>query len=431
LPVVSGAVLFFVTSLGVGIAIGAATVIATAICVAADARGLGNVDAQGRVRDDAGILFFAMCLFWVLAYPFAFFRRRHFGGPHLGPASILVAAFFVVAPIVNALMQSARLPLCTAPEVVDLVEQLAQGSITDAKILSVDGHREVHFDRDADIRYGECVAHTDSGDIPVEFLVEWENREKRMYQVRIPSFDLPLCTDPEVVDLVEQLAQGSITDVKILSLDGHWEVRFDREANIRIGACVAHTDSGAIPVKFLVEWEDREKGLFQVRIPLSELPLCTDSGVVELLEQTARELPGLAELKSLEGHREIRFDRKANIRIGECVAHTDSGERPVKFVVEWQDRETGVYQVRILITDLPLCTDSSVLKTLEQTVRGLAFVAGLKSLDGHRELRFDREADIRYGECMARTDSGEIPVKFLVEWQDRETGMIYVRVQLG
>lgn len=39
------------------------------------------------------------------------------------------------------------------------------------------------------------------------------------------------------------------------------------------------------------------------------------------------------------GHRELSYYRNANVRHGECVAHTNSGDIPVKFIVEWRDRE--------------------------------------------------------------------------------------------
>lgn len=90
LPVLAGVVLLFVASFGLALAISAATVLVSSILVAIDARRLGNVDLMGRQRESAGVLFLGMCLLWIIVYPLAFFRRRHFGGPNLAIPAILL-----------------------------------------------------------------------------------------------------------------------------------------------------------------------------------------------------------------------------------------------------------------------------------------------------------------------------------------------------
>ncbi len=350
LPVLAGVVLLFVTSFGIALAISAATVLASSVLVAFDARSLGNVDLQGRQRESAGVLFLGMCLLWIIVYPFAFFRRQHFAGPNLGLVAVAVALFFGAGPFIGSVVIPPRLPSCSSSEVVQLLEQVIRSTHVNATLKSIDGHRELSFDSDASARHGECVAHTDSGDVLVNFLVEWQDRSKGLFQVRILPADLPSCTGPEVAELLDKVIRTTLVGGTLTSIDGHRELSYDRDAGVRHGASVAHTDAGNIDVQFVVEWQDRNKGVFQVRIPPAHLPSCTGPEVAELLEQVIRSTLVGAKLKSIDGHREISYDLAAGVRNGECLARTDAGEIPIKFIVEWQDRDKGLFQVRTVAT---------------------------------------------------------------------------------
>ncbi len=350
LPVLSGILLFFVTSIPISIGISVVTVVATAALVAIDAHRLGKVDSKGNVRESAGVLFLGMCLFWIFVYPLAFFRRRSFGGPNLGVVAIGVALFFAGGPFVSSLLIPRRLPACSSAEVVQLLEQLIRSTSVGATTKSIDGHHELNFDRDTNVRHGECVAHTEIGDISVKYLVEWQDRDKGVFQVRLQQPDLPTCSSPEIVRVLEQLIRGMPVGAITKSIDGHRELSFDRDANVRHGECVAHTETGDISVKYMVEWQDRDKGLYKVRLPLPDLPTCSSAQVAQVLEQVVRRLPGGATTKSIDGHRELRFDRDANVRHGECVAHTETGDIPIHFIVEWQDQEKGLFHVRTVAT---------------------------------------------------------------------------------
>ena len=266
LPVLAGTALFFVTSFALALGISAATVIASAALVAMDARRLGNVDQTGRVRESAGLLFVGMVLLWIVVYPLAFFRRRHFGGPNLAIPAVVVAVFFAVGPVLYSVLVPPGLPSCTSPEVVQLLDQVIRGTPAGASAKTIDGHQELSYDRDVDVRHGQCVVHTDGGDIDVKYLVEWLDREKGQFAVRIPPADLPSCTSPEVVQLLEQVIRGTPVGVSAKSIDGHQELSYDRDADVRHGQCVVHTDTGDINVKYLVEWLDRDNGLLQLRI---------------------------------------------------------------------------------------------------------------------------------------------------------------------
>lgn len=240
------------------------------------------------------------------------------------------------------------LPLCTSPVVVKLLERLLRGTPAGATLKSIDSYRELSFDRDANIRHGECIVHTSSGDIPVKFVVEWQDRNTGKFQVRTLGTDLPSCTSAEVMQLLEQIVQKSLDVGTFKSVDSARELSFDRDANVRHGECVVHTSTGDIPVKFLVEWTDQEKGQFQVRTVPTDLPSCASADVKKLLEQLIRNSLKDFNLESVDSHRERSFDHVANVRHGECVAHVEMEDIPIYFIVEWQDREKAQFQVRLV-----------------------------------------------------------------------------------
>jgi len=185
LPVLAGCVLLFVTSIGLGLAISGATVIGTWLLLAIDAHRLGKIDRRGRKRESAGVLLLEMCLLWIAFYPLTFYRRRHFGGPNLTIPAILVALFFTFFPILRAMLTPPDLPACTSQDVVRVLERLIRGMPIGTKVKSIDGHREVSYDLRANRRQGQCVVHTDDEDIVVNFTVEWLDRDKGQFMVKI------------------------------------------------------------------------------------------------------------------------------------------------------------------------------------------------------------------------------------------------------
>lgn len=267
LPVLSGVLLCFAPTFAFAIGISAANVISTAALVAIDAKRLGRIDLKGRQRESAGLLFVGMCLMWIVVYPVAFFRRSAFASPNLGFVSLFVALFFAAGPFIPSLVIPPSLPLCTSAEVAQTLEQVIRSAPVGAIVKSIDGHRELNYDPIASVRLGECLAHTDSGDIPVRFMVEWQDRAKGLFQVRLSEPELPLCTTRHVKRILEQVIRSTLVGATVKSIDGHREVGYNRGATVRRGECVAHTDSGDIPIRFIVEWQDREKGLLRVRIP--------------------------------------------------------------------------------------------------------------------------------------------------------------------
>ena len=103
------------TSFGVSLAVSAATVLLTAILLAIDAHRLNTVEPNKQKGESAGLLLLGMIALWIVFYPFAYFRRRRFGGPNLAIPSILVVLFFLLSPIARSLLFPPGLPACHKP----------------------------------------------------------------------------------------------------------------------------------------------------------------------------------------------------------------------------------------------------------------------------------------------------------------------------
>jgi hypothetical protein len=193
-------------SITANMALGWGGLFITAILLTIDAYCLGVVDLQGRHRGGIVALFLGLVLLWVVFYPLAFFRRRHFCRPKLGPLAILVAAFFVVAPFAKEVTHAPPLghgrvdrfpleegpPACAAPDVKLLVEDLIRKSPLGPSVKLIGGFREVKHDRAAQIRKGRCVVDTAREAITVTYEVSWIDRNKGAFSVRT----LPAGEDP-------------------------------------------------------------------------------------------------------------------------------------------------------------------------------------------------------------------------------------------
>jgi hypothetical protein len=263
-PVVAGAALFFVTSFYVSLGICVATVLVTAILLCVDAFRLARNDSTARYGGGWETLFIGLILCWIVAFPFAFHRRSRFAKPNLTIPAVAIALFFTGGPFLYSLIVPPELPTCTSGEVAQVVERIVRQSSRGPTVKSVDGFRELSFDREANQRNGQCVVHTDAGEVEVKYVVRWLDRDRRQFEVRIPAPELPSCTSPEVTQLLNQIIRKSSIGPSVKSIDGFREVRFDPKANNRQGRCVVHTDEGEIDFQYEVHWSQKEQGRFEV-----------------------------------------------------------------------------------------------------------------------------------------------------------------------
>jgi len=281
LPVVAGSILLFSTSFVFALAISGATVVVSSLLLAIDAGRLGKIDLKGKRRESAPLLFVAMCALWIVVYPLVFFRRRHFGGPNLGVWAILVAIFFGGGPIARAILIQGglpafdspeaiglvrpTLPACGSPEAVRLFEQALHCTPLGAEARSIDGHRELAYDRRAERRQCQCLVHTDGGEIVVDYVVQWRDRDNSLFEIRIPP-QLPSCTSQEVVQVLDRAIRGTPAGAKAQNIDHHREVSYDPAAQRREGECIMNADGGDTVLKYVVQWRDRDKSQYEVRV---------------------------------------------------------------------------------------------------------------------------------------------------------------------
>jgi hypothetical protein len=248
------------------------TLFLTAVLLTIDAAMLGTTDLKGTRRASAGALFAGMILLWIVCYPVAYFRRRHFGRPNLGPLAILVALFFVAVPIVQDFLRFGVLggpPSCTSSEVVSMVNDLIRKSAMGLTVQSISGHKEISYDAKNEVRKGECQVKTQTETIRVTYSVKMINRLNGTFQVIIdPTFsqELPPCTSPEVTALVEQLLRQQPDGHQLLRVTGHREVFYDAHNKVRHGHCEAAMQGWNKGVNFIVFWHDQKTGQFEVQL---------------------------------------------------------------------------------------------------------------------------------------------------------------------
>jgi hypothetical protein len=262
-------------SWGIEIALSWGAVIVTALLLAVDAALLGSTDLHGTRRASPGALFVGMIALWILCYPVAFFRRRHFGRPNLGPLAILVAVFFVAAPFAHQFMAFGVVgsgpPTCTSREVVALVDDLIRTSSIGPSVQSISGHRELSYDSVNQIRKGQCLVKTRTETITARYTVKMLNRASGTFQVEIEplvSDEPPSCTDRDVTAVLERLIREGPNGHLLKSVAKHEDTTYDKEGRIRHGCCQVTFQGMQDPItyRYKVYWTDQETGQFQVEL---------------------------------------------------------------------------------------------------------------------------------------------------------------------
>ena len=266
LPVLAGCAFFFIDEFHLALSISLGTVFVTSLLLAIDAARLGSVDLKGQRHISAVILFIGMCAMWLFGYPIAYLRRKEFGASNLVLPAVVAMLFMFGAPYIRLALIPPGLPACDSPETVRLLEKIIREMPVGSKVTKIDGHHEIRYDPKIDRREGQCVMHTVDEDVVIDYVVEWQNRAKNMFQVVIPPPELPTCMSRDTVKLLEQVIRGTPVGAKAKSIDGHRELSYDREADRRQGECIVHMDDGDLVIKFFVEWRDRNKGMFWVEL---------------------------------------------------------------------------------------------------------------------------------------------------------------------
>lgn len=85
---------------------------------------------------------------------------------------------FYVVPIVE-------LPLCTSMEAKALLEKVISTTSLAKELKSIDGHRESSFDAQKEERHCTAVLHTTGGDVTINYLLNWQDKAKNMFQIQM------------------------------------------------------------------------------------------------------------------------------------------------------------------------------------------------------------------------------------------------------
>jgi hypothetical protein len=260
-------------SVGIELALSWGTVAVTALLLAVDAAFLGSTDLNGVQRSSPIGLFFGMLFLWIVCYPVAFFRRRHFGRPNLGPLALLVAAFFIAVPFVSNFARfgivGAGVPTCNSKEVVALVDDIIRKSDLGASVVSISEHKEISYDPAKQIRKGQCQVKTHTDTLTATYTVKLLDPKAGTFQVDVDPIvpeDPPLSTDAEVIATLERLIRQGPNGQQVKFLGGLEEIRYDRENKIRHGRCRVTMQNQTVNVAYKVYWVDRKLGQFQVEI---------------------------------------------------------------------------------------------------------------------------------------------------------------------
>lgn len=338
IPLIGAVGLTVVETYAQGVTVGAIVVISSALLIFIDALQLGNEAANGKKQTAPIIMLIGMLLLWVAYYPLSFVRRSRITGPNLSLVSVLIAAIFLLGPIGFFYVVPSSLPTCDNADVKELLLQLVRGTPLGRAVTKIDGHREISFDAATPRRHCQCIVHTGNTQTPLKYVIEWQGQSRVQYYVKTIA-ELPACTDNEVRELLEQTIR-TLPDIKpIKALEEFKETSFDQAVERRTGQCILKTEDEESLVNFTLQWQTKDQGMFEVLVqPM--LPGCKSKAVLPMLQQLIREQSGIAQITRIDGHKELKYDKVNDHRLGQCTVHAATGGVKVNYTIHWDQDKT-------------------------------------------------------------------------------------------
>lgn len=265
IPLVATVVDFFVTTFAQAFILGIVTTVVTSILLFMDALQFDTTNPNGKKQTSPIVMLIGGLLLWVAFFPLSFYRRSHFAKPNLTLWAVLVTIIFMATPFVYAYLVPEGLPTCDSTEVQDLIKQLVKQSPAGASVTRIDGYQQLSFDEAKQVRLGQCLLHTANGNRPLRYAVEWQGQDHSYFYVRT-IVELPQCTDKEATDLLEQVIKGLELGKDLASIEGHRELSFDAQKEERRCQCTVVTPQGKVTVPYVINWQNKGQGMFQVLI---------------------------------------------------------------------------------------------------------------------------------------------------------------------
>lgn len=359
---------------------------------------------------------------------FAFVRHGRDGSRGWKLPAILAAVLGVSGLLLRSVQYTGELPAVDHPLVLAGVEKAIRQAAGGADIQSIDRHAQTLFDETNDRRLGFCVAHAPNRDIFYSYAVQWTDRPSGKFQVTAVPLVLPSCTDKTILESIEKSLREGPLAADIVSIAEHKEIAIDEKNHRRQGQCVAQLKDRATLVNYFVQWDDPLKGTVGVTTAPLDLPACDSQEVLEGLQAILKNLPNASEIESIDELQQVRFERSNLRRLGKATVHGKAGSQPMFYTVEWNDPAQGMFIIKPHPGDVPECASPEVIQSVEAAVRGTEAGKEAKSVDGHREIRFDADKNQREGECVVHLEDKDVPVKFTIRWANEATGQFLVEV---
>ena len=229
---------------------------------------------------------------------------------------------------------------------------------------------------------------------------------------------LPECDAKEVAALIQRLAVNEFPGQYVEGVAGLHEVEADPNLKWRRGSCVVSVGDQRIPVPYVIEWSDQERGIFTVALML--LPQANAPAVIELVESQLRSQLSEFSITGIDTFREVSFDAGKQERRCSCVVHTDSADIKVPIVVSWHDKSRNQFSVQSFVLPSPLSEE--IAKVLEPFLDEAFADVEITAIDGYREVRANWEADERIGACTVHLGDENVEVYFRISWGDQYVG---------
>ena len=156
------------------------------------------------------------------------------------------------------------LPECSSPTMVSSLTSMIRRQLAAYQVLKVDSFEEVEFRIGEGLRYGRCVAHTKTDDIPVPFLIRWKDRLAGQYGVEM--FLLPDPAGAGLQDSIRRACEAAFPGQVITTIEGQREIVGQWRADERVGACTVWMGNKPVDVLFVLKWVDQKRGTFQLEL---------------------------------------------------------------------------------------------------------------------------------------------------------------------